>query len=83
MRIIYATGLLILLSVVVLQNMLWLAAFLAVYFTYTYSAAALFLLAICIDAYFGAFSTLPYFSFVALVWYLLSELVRLRMRIMK
>lgn len=65
-----------------MQNMLWLAGLLAVVFTIKFTAVSLVALAVLIDAYFGAFSTMPYLSIVALCWYVCSELIRMRMRIM-
>ena len=83
MRIILATLLLILFCTAVLQNVFWLAALIALWFTFRYGAVSLVVAAILIDAYFGAFHQVPYFSILALVWYFVSELISLRMRIME
>lgn len=73
--------LLILISLAVLQDQLWLAWLLMLPFTYYFGAVWLVVLAIGVDAYFGAFSTIPFFSLVLLGWYVLSEFLRFRLRI--
>jgi hypothetical protein len=82
-RFIYPVVMLILVGVAVMQNFLWLAALFAVVFTFFYGAWPLFLLAVLIDGYFGAYMAIPYFSVTAVVWYVASELIRTRFRIMK
>ncbi len=77
----YSLFVLLLIGVAVVQNMLLIAGFLALLFTIKFSSASLVVLAIGIDAYFGAFETMPYFSVIALCWYVCSELIRLRIRI--
>lgn len=74
---------LLLIAVLILQNLLLPAVVLALLFTWKFSALALFVLAVVLDAYFGAFQSVPYFSMVAVVWYVVSELIRIRMRIME
>lgn len=72
--------LLVLIGVSVLQSMFWLALPLGLVFTFYYGAIWLVFLAICIDAYFGAFAGIPAFSFGLLAWYVVSELLKLRLR---
>ena len=83
MRVLYASlgmGLIILAG---FQNMLFLAAVFSIGFTIFFGAVWLFPAAVLIDGYFNAFSGVPMFSLIALVWYVVSELLSLRMRIMK
>jgi hypothetical protein len=75
--------LLLLIGVSVLQNLWLIALGLSLFVSYSFGAVGLVMLAIAIDAYFGAFSSMPYFSFVTLLWYIISELLRLRLRIME
>jgi len=82
MKFLYSIFLLIVIGVAMMQNMIFLAGIVAVIFTLKFSSAALVVLAIGIDTYFGAFGTMPYFSVIALCWYVCSELIRLRIRIM-
>lgn len=65
----------------VLQDALWLAFLLSALYTFYYGAVWLPLLAIAIDSYYGAFSSVPIFSVITLVWFLISELLKLRLRI--
>ena len=65
-----------------MQNLLWIAGLLAIVFTFKFTAVALVVLAILIDGYFGAFNSVPYLSIAALCWYVCSELIRMRLRIM-
>jgi uncharacterized membrane protein (GlpM family) len=76
----YAFDIIIFIAVALLaiQNQLFAAGVLAVFFTYRVSALPLVALAIGIDGFFGAFYHLPMFSIVTLVWYLVSELLRPR-----
>lgn len=75
--------LLLLIAISVLQNLWPIALGLGLFVSYTFGAAGLVVLAIAIDAYFGAFSSVPYISIGALLWYVISELLRLRLRIME
>jgi hypothetical protein len=83
MRILVATVLVLAIGVLFIQHHLLVALLLSGLFTMWFGGLALLVLALLIDAYFGAFLTFPYLSVVALVWYVASELVRLRVRIMK
>jgi hypothetical protein len=83
MRITLASLLWIVLALLILQDQLWMAAVAAGMFTLYFGAVAVVVLAILIDAYFGAFAGVPYLSVVAVVWYVGSELLRQRMRIIE
>ncbi len=74
-------GLYILITILVVQNQLLLAALLVLLFTYYKSAAWLIPLGFIIDGYFGAFATLPMFSMGAICWYVVSEFFKPRLRI--
>lgn len=52
-------------------------------FTFRYGAVALLPLAVLLDGYYGAFFTVPLFSIAAIVWYVLSEVLRVRMNIVQ
>ena len=66
----------IVIALLVVQNHLFIAGLLAVWFTYRVGAVWLIPLAICIDGFFGAFYHVPLFSVVMAFWYLVSELIR-------
>lgn len=72
----------ILISIAILQNFIPLACIFIIFFTFKFGAAYLFPLALFIDGYYGAFYDIPYFSLFMLVWFGLSELVRIRLRVM-
>ena len=80
---VYAILGLFLITLAVLQNLLWLAALFALFFTRFFGAMWLMPIAILIDGYFNAFASVPFFSLIAVGWYVLSELLTLRMRIMR
>jgi len=63
----------------VLQNALFLAAAAVSFFSIKYSAYPLIPLAIMLDAYFGAFYTVPILSICAVVWATGVELIRPRL----
>jgi hypothetical protein len=63
----------------VLQNALFLAAAAVSYFSVKYSAYPLIPLAIVIDAYFGAFYTVPVLSLLSVVWVAGVEFIRPRL----
>lgn len=65
-----------LIALLLVQNYLLAAALGALFFTYRVSALPLIPLAFCVDGFFGAFYHIPMFSIVAVVWYLVSELLR-------
>ncbi len=71
-----------LIGLAILQNLLPLAGIFILYFTYTFGAGYLLPFAFLIDGYFGAFYNIPYFSIGMLVWFVLSEMIRIRMRVM-
>jgi uncharacterized membrane protein (GlpM family) len=83
MKLLLAVTSWILIALLVFQNQLIAAGVLTLVFTFYFGALAIVCLALAIDAYFGAFMNVPYFSIVTLLWYVFSELIRLRMRIME
>ena len=83
MRLVYILLALLLIAIAIMQNLFWLAALFVIGFTAFFGAFFLVPLAIVIDGYFNAFAAVPWLSITAVVWYVCSELVRLRMRIMK
>lgn len=76
MKIFSAIFIYLLILVAILQNWLLLAAGLIILFSIQFSAAALIPIAILTDGYFGNFSSFPYLSLLAIVWYLLVEYIR-------
>jgi hypothetical protein len=76
MKVIIPVILYLTIAVAILQNMLILAGFLICLFSLNYGALALIPLAIVIDGYFGNFNTIPWLSFTALPWYLLTLYIR-------
>lgn len=66
-------------ALLVMHNHLLLAAFATIMFTFRIGAIWLIPLAICIDGYFGAFYTMPFFSIGALLWYAVSEFIKPRL----
>lgn len=72
----------ILISLAIFQNFIFLACLFVLFFTFKFGAAYLLPLALFIDGYYGAFYNIPYFSMLMLVWFGLSELVRIRLRVM-
>jgi len=83
MRLVWLLLLLLLMAVLVLQQLWSLVLLLGIYITYRFGAAGLVLVAIGTDAYLGAFTSVPYLSLGAVLWYVISELVRLRLRIIE
>ena len=67
-------------ALLVVQNQLVLAFLAALLFTYYRSAAWLIPLGFLVDGYFDAFYTVPLFSLVAILWYLISEFLKPRLR---
>ena len=67
-------------ALLVVQNQLVLAFLAALLFTYYRSAAWLIPLGFFVDGYFDAFYTVPLFSLVAILWYLISEFLKPRLR---
>lgn len=76
MRIFGAICLYLLIAITILQNWLFLAAGIIILFSIQFGAATLIPLAILTDGYFGNFSSFPYLSSLAIVWYLLIEYIR-------
>jgi len=76
MRIFGAIFIYLLIILTILQNWLLLAGGLIMWFSIQFGAATLIPLAILIDGYFGNFSSFPYLSSLAIVWYLLIEYLR-------
>ncbi len=64
----------------VIQNQLLLAALAALLFTYYRSAAWLIPLGFLVDGYFDAFYTVPMFSIITIIWFVISELLKPRLR---
>ena len=67
-------------ALLVVQNQLVLAFLAALLFTYYRSAAWLIPLGFLVDGYFDAFYTVPLFSLVAILWYVISEFLKPRLR---
>lgn len=78
----YACLFLLLIGVATLQNLLWLTGLFSVAFVYFFSAWPLFFLALLIDSYYGAFFSIPYLTIASIVLYVVSELIRSKVRIM-
>lgn len=66
-----------------MQSHVLLGVVAVVVFTLTYSGIALLPLAILLDGYYGSFFTVPWFSVAAIAWYLLSEIIRVRLSIVQ
>jgi hypothetical protein len=66
----------VLLAILAMQNHLFLAFLLVLVFTFRRGALALVPLAFAIDAYFGAFQSVPSFTLFMIAWYTMSEFVR-------
>lgn len=79
MRFLTAIILYFIIALLVTQNHLWVAAFAVGVFTFRVGAVWLIPLAMCIDGYFGAFYTMPYFSIGASFWYVASEFIKPRL----
>jgi len=77
----YFTAFYFLISWSILQNLLLITLFLVAAFTLRFGALWLVPLAILVDGYFGAFSAVPMFSFIAVGWYIVSELLRPYVRV--
>ncbi len=76
MKFIIALFLYFCIALLAAQNHLWLAAGVALVFSFRISAAWLIPLAIFMDGYFGAFYHVPLFSIIACLWYGISELIK-------
>ncbi len=57
-------------SVALLQDWLFLALVAIIIFSFRYGAAALIVLAILIDGYFGNFFQIPVLSFASIIWFI-------------
>lgn len=66
----------LLLATLAMQNHLFLAFVLVVWFTFRRGAVALIPLAFAIDGYFGAFQSVPILTLFIIAWYTVSEFVR-------
>ena len=82
MTYIYFIVLYFLLGWSALQNLWLITIALSIVFTLQYGGLFLIPVAMAIDGYFGAFATFPFFSFIALGWYTVSELVRPHVRML-
>lgn len=80
MAIIVPIFLYFLIAISIVQNHFLLAGTLILIFSYKYSAAVLIPLAIVIDGYFGNFYTIPWLSFFSIVYYLLVDFLRPRIK---
>lgn len=67
----------------IMQSLLVLGVAATIIFTLKYSGVALIPLAIVLDGYYGAFFTLPLLSIAAVGWYVVSEVIRVRMSIVQ
>lgn len=81
-KLIYILLSFVLIGLAILQNLLLLAGVFILFFTYTFGAVYLLPFAVLIDGYYGAFYSVPYFSLSMLIWFILSEMIRIRMRVM-
>jgi len=66
-----------------MQGNILLGTVAVVIYSLAFSAVALIPLAILLDGYFGAFYSVPVLSICAILWYLLSETLRLAMNIVQ
>lgn len=69
----------IFIALLVIQNQLTLASLAVLLFTYYVSAIWLIPLGFMIDGYFDAFTTVPVFSLVTIIWYAVSEFLKPRL----
>lgn len=76
MKILLPLILYFLIIISILQNWLWLAGGLVVWFSSKYGAISLILVAILIDGYYGNFYTVPYLSFYSVAWYIFVSFFR-------
>jgi hypothetical protein len=79
MKLITLVLLVFFITLLILHNQLILAGLCTMVFSWRTSAAWLIPVGMCIDAYFGAFVSLPVFSIVATFWWLLSEYIKPRL----
>lgn len=66
-----------------MQNLFPFTILLGVTFTFYFGAAWLIPLAMAVDAYYGAFGTIPMLSIISICWYVMFELLRPHMHILK
>lgn len=78
-----ATAWYLLIVFAVMQNVVWLGVVAIVWFTLRFGAVSLLPLAILLDGYYGAFFSVPVLSISAIVWYVASELFRVRSNIVQ
>lgn len=67
-------------SILIVQNQLVLACLSALLFTYYRSAVWLIPLGFFIDGYFDAFFSVPVYTIVSILWYIISESIKPRLR---
>jgi hypothetical protein len=79
----YTLLFLCLVATAIMQNLLLLALVFSLLFTWWFGAFWLVPLAILIDGHFGAFGAMPLYSVLALLWFMVSELLRPVVRIIK
>ncbi len=65
-----------------MQNLLPFTVLLGVTFTFYFGAVWLIPLAMAVDAYYGAFGSIPVLSIISIFWYTGFELLRPHMRIL-
>ncbi len=70
----------ILIAFLIIQNQLLLAFLAVLLFTYYRSALWLIPLGFLIDGYFSAFFAVPVFSIASILWYVVSEFLKPRLR---
>jgi hypothetical protein len=68
----------LLIIISLIQNWLFVAAGLVVYFSINFNSVALIPLAMLVDGYFGSYYSIPYFSFAAVIWFVVVEYLRPR-----
>lgn len=66
-------------ALAIMQNWIFLALLCVLIFSFKFSPTPLIFLAIMLDAYYGAFYSLPALSIVAVIWFAIVEYVSPRL----
>jgi hypothetical protein len=81
MKIFLTACLYALIALLVLQNHLVFAVCAVCFFSYFNNTAWLIPLGFAIDGYFGVFDALPVYSLLSIVWFVVIETVRPKVRV--
>lgn len=76
MKFFLGLSLCLIIAISVMQNWIWLACLCTLLFSLRFHSAALILLAIVLDGYYGAFYTVPILSLSAICWLIFIEALK-------